>query len=323
LREPLGKEGSAGNVTPASPQEGFKAGVQTSHRMSWAPVEQRERAATPSKLAANIANRAGAGLSRQAPDLDWMQQAIARDPHERQDAGAALDSGQGYDIDPHAHDSSVAIIRDFEDRLPPGVKIGVLNRVEPTSDPKIVKGLFSDAPDFSNYVRRDFVSDAAAMWDPNTRRIMIARYGTAPFRSFGHFSEGLQGEIHHEMAHAMSALDLTVPERNAFIAHANRLGVLEVPYHLYAALKRGTPPSPWDSGASLRQTYAELYKDRPPADRKFMMDDEAIAILTELYSHGVIDEANVAPVKPILDRILKERPEPAPLYRRSRGGAVR
>jgi hypothetical protein len=78
-----------------------------------------------------------------------------------------------------------------------------------------------------------------------------------------------------------------------------------------------------DSGASLRQTYAELYKDRPPADRKFMMDDEAIAILTELYSHGVIDEANVAPVKPILDRILKERPEPAPLYRRSRGGAVR
>jgi hypothetical protein len=183
LREPLGKEGSAGNVTPASPQEGFKAGVQTSHRMSWAPVEQRERAATPSKLAANIANRAGAGLSRQAPDLDWMQQAIARDPHERQDAGAALDSGQGYDIDPHAHDSSVAIIRDFEDRLPPGVKIGVLNRVEPTSDPKIVKGLFSDAPDFSNYVRRDFVSDAAAMWDPNTRRIMIARYGTAPFRA--------------------------------------------------------------------------------------------------------------------------------------------
>jgi hypothetical protein len=160
---------------------------------------------------------------------------------------------------------------------------------------------------------------------------MISRYGTAPFRSLGHFSQGIQGEIHHEMAHAVSALDLTAPERNAFIAHANRLGVLEVPFHLYAALKLGAPPSQRDSGATLRQTYAELYKHRPPADRKFLMDEESLAILAELYSHGVIDEADIAPVKPILDRIVRTspakqqyQPRPDPLrYYRPRGGAVR
>jgi hypothetical protein len=291
-------------------------------------------ARTPSPaLMANLASHTGAREARQTPsDPDWMRQATAYDPHERAYAGAALNSGRGYDIDSHAHDSAVSVVSGFETRLPQGVQIGVLRRIEPVpGEPNAVRGLFSDAPDFSNYLRRDFVSDAAAVWDPNTRRIMISRYGTAPFRSLGHFSQGLQGEIHHEMAHAVSALDLTASERNAFIAHANRLGVLEVPFHLYAALKRGTPPTQWDSGASLRQTYAELYKNRTPADRKFLMDDEAIAILSELYSHGMIDEADIAPVKPILGRIVKaspakqeygERPDPLRYYR-ARGGAVK
>ena len=208
LREPLGEDGSAGNIAPASPQEGFKAGAQTLHRMSWDRVQQRE-----SNLTGNIANRiAQQRAAQQAVDPVWARDARAWEPDERQSAVAAVDSGQGYDIDQHAHDSALSVISNFEDRLPPGVKIGVLNRIEPTSDPRVAKGLFSDAPDFSNYVRRDFVSDAAAMWDPNTRRIMIAKYGTAPFRSFGHFSEGLQGEVHHEMAHAVSALDLTAPK---------------------------------------------------------------------------------------------------------------
>jgi hypothetical protein len=52
------------------------------------------------------------------------------------------------------------------------------------------------------------------------------------------------------------------------------------------------------------------------------MDDEAIAILTELCSHGVIDEADAALVKLVLDRIMKENPEPVPRYRRSRGGEL-
>ena len=34
-----------------------------------------------------------------------------------------------------------------------------------------------------------------------------------------------------------------------------------------------------------------------------------LAIMAELYHHGVIDEADIAPVKPIMDRILRRHPE--------------
>jgi hypothetical protein len=254
-------------------------------------------------------------------DPEWLKQATANDPVERFLAKDSLDAGRPYDIDPHAHDSTVSVMSDFENRLPAGVKIGVLNRVEPTSDPNVVKGLFSDAPDFANYVRRDFVRDAAGVWDPGTRAILVSRYGTNGFRSFGHFAEGLQGEIHHELVHAVSALDLTAAQRNALLNDANAVGALDVPFHLYSALKRSSPPSQWESQASLRDTYRELYKDREPAMRQFLIEEEAIAIMGELYHHGVIDPKDLSPVsRSVLDRILNtqergpailKRPKPA------------
>ncbi|MGA7328904.1 MAG: hypothetical protein WBX25_31565 [Rhodomicrobium sp.] len=255
-------------------------------------------------LMANIGNRLG-GRPSTVPDPLWARQATAYDRNERYLAGQSIDAGQAFDIDQHAHDSAVSVMGAFEKKLPGGVKIGVLNRIEPTGDPNVVKGLFSDAPDFANYVRRDLVSDAAAVWDPATRRIMIARYGTGGFRSFGGFAEGVEGEIHHELAHAMSALQFTTAQRDALLKDANALGVLDVPFRLYSALKRGSSPSEGESPASLRDTYAELYKIRDPSMKQFLLEEEAIAVMAEYYHFGVIEPNDLFKTsRSLLDKIL-------------------
>jgi hypothetical protein len=259
---------------------------------------------SPDQLISSI--RARAGRSTFESDPDWMRQATAHDPSERSYAGKALDSLQPYNLDPHAHDATVQVMRQFENRLPPGVKIGALNRVEPTTDPNVVKGLVTDAPDFVNYVRPDFIAKGAAMWDPGTRSVILSRYGTSGFQSLEHFSHGLQSEAVHEIGHAVSALHLSPSERTALINDADRLGVLAVPFNLYSGLKLGRQVSRFGSEQPMGDMYQELYKDRPADMRSQLMDEEAIAVLTELYHHGVVNPNDLSPTtRAILDKITK------------------
>jgi hypothetical protein len=290
LREPLGKEGSAGNIAPASPKEGFKAGVQTLHR-TWARAADERDAQIPGW---NLSQRIGSRLRDQpsARDVDpeWMQQARAYDPRERHYADLALEAGRSYDLDPHAHDTAVKIMRaQLENRMPAGVKIGVLRRVEPSLDPGMVRGLITDAPDFTNYFGRDFVTDGAAMWDPSTRSVILARYGTSGFKSIEDFSHGVESEAIHELGHAVSALHLSHPERSVLINDADRLGILNLPFNLYSGLRLGELRPGFTNTRPLQDMYQDLYKNRPNWERNHLMDEEAIAVLAELYHSGVVD----------------------------------
>jgi hypothetical protein len=302
LREPLGEPGTS--VIPSSPQEGFRAGVDALWgRKDWLRAEERNAQTPGSRLISGISNRIESRPAFEA-DPEWLKQATAHDPSERSYAGQALDSLQPYDLDPHAHDATVQVMRQFEDKLPPGVKIGVLNRVEPTSDPNVIKGLVTDAPDFTNYVRPDFITQGAAMWDPGTSSVILSRYGTAGFKSIGDFSHGVQAEAIHEIGHAVSALHLSPSERTALISDASWLGVLNVPFNLYTGLRYGEIRS--TNSLSLRRVYGDHYKDRPADIRGQLMDEEAIAVLVELYHNGVVDPKDLSPTThEILDKIVK------------------
>jgi hypothetical protein len=288
------------------------------------PIARRRaaEATPPAPLVRTISDRLENSPAFKA-DPAWIEQATAFDPAERILAGNSVDAGYPYTINGHAHDAAHQIISQFEDRLPPGVKIGVLRRVDPVQGaPDIVLGHYSNFPDFRNYARRESVGSSAAIWDPNTKAIMISRYGTASMTSPGQFAHGLQGEIVHEIAHAMSTLDLTAAERNAVITQADNLDVLGIPFSHYAALKLGKPVSEINSRGTVRDAYEEAYKNRTPVERQFVMDEEKIAMLAEFYHHRIIAPSDLSPTpRAILDKIVSSRN--VRREQRARGGAVR
>ncbi len=197
------------------------------------------------------------------------------------------------------------VIRQFENRLLPGVHIGVLRRIDPVrGSPDIVGGLFSNRPDFFNYARRKAVGSVAATWDPNSSRVLISRFGTAGVSSFRQFAHGLKGEILHEFGHMWSSLRLSGTERRDIINQADHLNVLGLPFSHYAALKLGLPVS-GSRTATLRDAYEEAYQNHTKAQRARAIDEEKIATLTELYHYGIVRPEELAPqVREILDKIV-------------------
>jgi hypothetical protein len=70
----------------------------------------------------------------------------------------------------------------------------------------------------------------------------------------------------------------------------------------------------------MGDTYAEIYSDRP--DKQHLIDEEAIAIMTELYHHDAIDPRDLSPVsRDVLERILSGKYTGR--SQRAHGGAVR
>ena len=86
------------------------------------------------------------------------------------------------------------------------------------------------------------------------------------------------------------------------LGHTESLDVMGFPVADYLHIKTG---GDYHQVGSLRDAYADLYKNCDNAEQA--LEEESLAIFVELVSHGVVDEADIAPVRDILDGIFSGR----------------
>jgi len=115
-------------------------------------------------------------------------------------------------------------------------------------------------------------------------------------------SDRLRGVLRHELLHALRREGhLPLSAWNRLLGHATDLNILGLGYADFARKTRDPYAENYESAPTIRELYAEYNKDRPDYDEA--MDQEAVAHMLELYSHGGLTEQQIAPIRDILDAI--------------------
>jgi hypothetical protein len=203
-------------------------------------------------------------------------------------------------------------------RLPEGTRIGALTHLKPAKGKADrYTGTFTnpDGSRFSMPLAGEHIWRGRAIFDRKTGTIMSLRFGAFPGDPLGdQLVMTTRGEIYHETVHAVWR-SLPHAVRARLLAHAESLKILDMPTRDY--LRQIGDPSYKDirDNGTLRQDYEDLYR----RNRKDILE-EAVAHMAELYSHGLLTDEQVAPVKGLLDAIISD---PAALVEQAgeKGGA--
>ena len=269
-------------------------------------------AQTPDRMRA-AAEKVGTNpLLRITPEMRASVEAgqplfAASDREQRSRYVRQLSAGHAVDVEPAVVSQITAILEPASRKLPKGINIGAISRIEPiTGRPDEFKATFTrpDGSTFTGTLETGDILAGRAAYDPNTDSIISMHFGGLSGAPAGEeFVRVLRGGIDHELLHALWGR-LPAPIRSALASHADTLKVLDMPFKQYMSLIGDPSARTTDPRSTVRDLYEELYGDRKELPK--LLQEEAVAHMVELYSHGRLSEEEVAPVQGLLDAIISD-----------------
>lgn len=224
-----------------------------------------------------------------------------------------LSAGRAVDVEPEIVTQNALIIHPIARRLPSDINLGIVSRLEPVKGEDYYLATFTrvDGSTFEAPLSRQTIEEGRAFFSPRRNMIASLRFGTLGVAGIEQTIKTLSGEIHHEVVHAVwQRLPATL--RSTLAAHAKTVGILDMPLRDYLMLI-GDPSAKWARpDEPIREGYLQAYKGRK--DLADLLNQEAVAHMAELYSHGLLTDEEIAPVKGLLDAILTD---PAGLLKRA------
>lgn len=189
------------------------------------------------------------------------------------------------------------------DTLPEGTPIGVLAGIAPVpGEPTKAQAIFrmEDGQEFRKTFDLLTLLNYRALFNKGgltgKPAILLCRYGAS-----GDISQSLRGEIRHEAVHATRHFDqFPAPVWQRLLDHAASLRVLNLGVADYLEMI-GQPTNRVGLG-TLGQTYEELYAPHPMRDQ--LLDEEQVAHLIELHSHGQLSPQQIEPVRDLIENFL-------------------
>jgi hypothetical protein len=195
-------------------------------------------------------------------------------------------------------------------RIPSGADVGALESITPLKGPGSYPGADVVArfrsPDGSTFeveMPLNVLTTSRAFYDNLTGRIGLSRFGL-----FGGLDQSIAGEIDHEAIHYLrrkGILSGAVWDR--LVSHARNLRVLDGSLATYLRMVGDPSASKADPHSTIQDAYERIYRNSPDFNER--MDQEAVAHMRELYTHGHLLPQEVGPVKDILDGLNGSQPE--------------
>lgn len=115
-------------------------------------------------------------------------------------------------------------------------------------------------------------------------------------------AQRLRGEVRHEAIHALWRR-LPLPIRSRLVAHANLLNIMDLSLADYLEAIGLDKVEDLDRKLKLGAAYFNHYKYR--TDRDELIEQESVTHMAELYSHGVLSDDDIGPVRHLLDMIFE------------------
>jgi hypothetical protein len=211
-----------------------------------------------------------------------------------------LAAGRPVSVEQEVVSAAMAAIQPIT--IPEGVRIGAIASLYPMPDGDFDATFTSpDGSSFHFVIDRDDVWSGRAIFHPPTGTILSMRFGSFPGPTPGdEFVRTVRGEVYHEVVHAVWR-GLSGAARNRLAGHAESLKILDKSFKEY--LKSiGEPSANSAPVESIRYIYEEAYQGRQNIDD--LLAQESVAHMVELYSHGVLSDADIAPVRGLLEGVI-------------------
>ncbi len=224
-------------------------------------------------------------------------------------AMTAVLAGKTYVVDKAHVEEQVAAIRPMARMVPENTLVGVLERIEPygerTIDPlnQTVRAVYRMPDGRAKPLTlplarldglRAFAVPASAL-DGRPGLFLNTLFSPKSL------DKTASGVTWHESVHVLRREGRIGQEVfSRLLRHARDLRVLEMPFRDYLAVI-GDPGAATAPDLTLRQAYASFYKNR--GDFVEANRQEAVAHMLELWSHGHFSDADVAPIRDIIDDI--------------------
>lgn len=281
-----------------------RTGVQTRQRGDNEPLaavtgRALEKLTTPS-MKAEVAKTQGVSAAYRADGMFFSQSEVGGAVDLRDQIEKAVAAGESFDV-PHWHvQDQMEAIRPNLHMFPAGTITGVLHRIDPI-DAENVK-LHFRTPDGKNktmgYPLKE-IGQSRALALPSRflgRPIFFAINITIGKQT----ANAVSGEVWHEAFHILRREGYIRGDRWArLLRHAKKLRVFDMAFRDVLG-KIKDPTAQWaPDGITLRQVYAKLYHGRD--DHVEVMHQEEITHMIELWHHGALTDADVAPVMDILN----------------------
>lgn len=225
----------------------------------------------------------------------------------------AILAGETYLV-PQAHVAGqLQAIRPMTRMIPADTLVGVLERIEPygeqTIDPKNqeARAVYRtpDGKTFGIVRKLETFRGIRAFAAP--RSMLGGRPGLLLNTLFAPESLGktASGVVWHEAVHVLRReVKISDVLFSRLLRHARSLRVFDMPFGDYLSVV-GDPEAATSPNVTLRGAYRSLYRTR--SDFVEVMNQEAVAHMLELWHHGAISDADMAPVRDILEDIRSGR----------------
>ncbi len=237
------------------------------------------------------------------PNDERISYATAQKSDGRKGADALLKMGRSVDLK-HADDvldqaSAVDAI------VPEGTPYGALAKITPIKGKKgHVTATFklNSGEELNLPFSWEVLASTRAFFRPLTEGrsggLFLARLDP-PAQS----DKRLVGEVRHESIHALRHVgNLVGPDWDSLVSHAKNLRVLETDLRTFLQAIGNPTYKDAAPGVTTLELYEELYKDRKDPQEK--IDQEYVAHMAELYSHGIFLPQEIGQVKSLLDGIF-------------------
>lgn len=196
-------------------------------------------------------------------------------------------------------------IEKSQHRLPAGTPAGALTRIEPLSGEPSYPGADvvatfrqPNGETFEVELPMRLLASARALYDNFTGAIGLARFGL-----FSGLDQSIAGEIHHEAMHALRRKGvLRGPLWDRLVRHAHGLRLLDGSLATYLKMVGDPAAAKANPELTLRAAYERAYKYTTDLDER--IDQEAVAHMAELYSHGQLLPQEIEPVRDLLDALM-------------------
>lgn len=232
------------------------------------------------------------------------RQVMTDDAVVRRVAKNRVEAGGGFEVAPEVTDALLDAAASPMRFAPRAVRVAAVTRMRRHPDPayadEYVLATFRE-PDGRTVeipIPNDLAFTSRALFHRGSKRILLTRLTFS-----AELRPTLLGEVWHELVHAIRSLGLlTGGEWSRLVRHADALGVLRIPLDDY--LRFVGDPS-WAEGerseVTVHDNYLDVYDGLANLDER--IDQESVAHLVELVSHGAFTEGQVAPVLDILQYI--------------------
>jgi hypothetical protein len=219
-----------------------------------------------------------------------------------------LAAGRSVTIGENVKDAILNAIEPHRVIVPSGLSVGYLSRIEPVKGNRKRVNAYFTTEDGSSHVMeydRDGLLGLRAFFQPPNGALPTGIFFLRTTTQ-GEFQRGVVGEIRHEAIHALRRSG-RLPDHvwSALVGHARKLQVMDISFADYLDAI-GRPTQDFRAHAvSVGDQYRSFYSGR--SDFQEVFEQEAVAHLSELYSHDAWTQEEIAPVKDILDDIFAGR----------------